>query len=72
MKRLPCAFCDDKGWVCGMHPSRPAVMFSDRADACKCGGAPEPCIYCNMPSPDNEREISRGASDEFDKNTWKQ
>ena len=69
IERLTCATCGGNGWVCGMHPLRPAVMFSDRADACKCGGAAEPCTYCNMPSRDSEGSISRGAlrSDHFDK-----
>ncbi len=43
----PCTICDDKGWVCENHPLKPAVMFSDREDACQCGGAAEPCSNCN-------------------------
>ncbi len=42
---MPCTICDDKGWVCEIHPDRPWNAFSSRADACGCGPG-VPCV-CN-------------------------
>jgi hypothetical protein len=39
-----CPLCDDCGWVCENHPSKP--WEGERA--CQCGGAGMPCHYCNM------------------------
>jgi hypothetical protein len=44
---MACAVCDDTGWVCEAHPDRPAGMFSERAEACRCGAAAMPCPECN-------------------------
>jgi hypothetical protein len=39
-----CPLCDDCGWVCENHLSRPW----EGEHACPCGGAGMPCPYCNM------------------------
>jgi hypothetical protein len=49
---MPCAVCDNTGWVCENHPERPRKGFSKRADACDCG-AGAPCDLCN-PSDANQ------------------
>jgi hypothetical protein len=68
----PCNICDDKGWVCGVHPLRPAVIFSDSVNACKCGGAAVPCKSCNVHEADHTHDAIRddflGA---FDKIDWR-
>lgn len=45
-RTLPCIHCDDTGWVCENHLSRPWGGFSKRRDACQCG-AEAPCRVCN-------------------------
>jgi hypothetical protein len=50
MKRS-CTVCDNTGWVCESHPTRPYAMFSERADVCHCGGAGMPCLACNDGDP---------------------
>jgi hypothetical protein len=42
-----CPVCDDTGWVCEAHPDLPWGFFSDRADACQCGGGGMSCPVCN-------------------------
>ena len=37
-----CLNCEDEGWVCENHSNVPW-----RVDNC-CGGAGEPCKFCNM------------------------
>jgi hypothetical protein len=46
MTETPCNNCDDKGWVCEVHPDRPFKGVSDRADACECGPG-MPCPICH-------------------------
>jgi hypothetical protein len=36
--------CEDSGWVCENHPY---LSWGERANACKCGSAGEPCPRCN-------------------------
>jgi hypothetical protein len=54
-----CPICDDTGWVCEAHPDRPSEMFSQRADACDCGGAAMPCLICNPSDAEQPPDMSR-------------
>lgn len=56
---MPCLNCDDTGWVCENHPSRPARGDSTRADACDCGAA-KPCLFCNPAGGFDEPPIKTG------------
>jgi hypothetical protein len=54
-----CPVCDDTGWVCEAHPDPPWGFFSDRADACQCGGAGMPCTACNPSDAEQPPDMSR-------------
>lgn len=41
-----CDLCEDTGWVCENHSTRP---WMDRKRACKCDGPGIPCPECNCP-----------------------
>lgn len=41
-----CPNCGGEGWVCENHPDRPWPS------GCQCGGAGEPCRFCNPNTPD--------------------
>jgi len=42
--------CDNEGWVCENHMTKPWDGTSSRKDACGCG-AGAPCPYCNKEDP---------------------
>jgi hypothetical protein len=56
MTELPCKNCDDKGWVCEVHPDRPFKGVSDRMDACDCGVG-LPCPMCNALLPERNPPV---------------
>ena len=40
---MRCTSCEDTGWVCETHPSKPW----NGPKACGCGAAGMPCSICN-------------------------
>jgi hypothetical protein len=42
-RAIRCTRCDDRRWVCEVHPDRPW----DGPTACGCGAAGAPCPDCN-------------------------
>ena len=53
MFKVPCAYCNDTGWVCENH-------FWREAHECECGGAGKPC-RCNKDVPPweyGEKEVN--------------
>jgi len=64
-----CKVCDDSGWVCEEHPSKP-WEDSDSSRSCDCGGAGMPC-ECNntdIPKfPPDYRIINSVNMEEIDK-----
>lgn len=61
---MPCARCDDVGWVCENHSDRP--WLGERA--CNCGGAGMPCPTCNCPAEGETPRMPDGFRVEVDKN----
>jgi hypothetical protein len=64
---MPCARCEDNGWVCESHQDRPW----EGEHACGCGGAGAPCPVCNVPSEGEAPRMPAGFRPTFDKDGWR-
>jgi hypothetical protein len=43
-----CTLCHDTHWVCETHPDKPRNHLVNGAE---CGGAGDPCPWCNREEP---------------------
>jgi hypothetical protein len=58
-----CLLCEDCGWVCENHPSKPF----DGERACTCGGAGMPCPNCNPAEEGTVPRQPKGSRTDVDK-----
>jgi hypothetical protein len=64
---MKCTRCDDTGWVCESHISRPW----EGPNACGCGAAGAPCGRCNVPAAEGEtQQMPADFKTEVDKDGW--
>jgi hypothetical protein len=67
MSNAKCILCDDAGWVCENHPTRPW----EGEHACTCGGAGAPCPMCNSSEHGETPRMPDGFKIEVDKDGWR-
>jgi hypothetical protein len=64
---MNCLLCEDSGWVCENHLTRPL----EGENACPCGGAGAPCPMCNSIEHNAVPRMPPGFKMEVDKAGWR-